>query len=315
VSRNNRWFFRSVQGRGPGADNYFDQGSTKLVYDLDISPLIESAKDGKVACDLTNGIDTNGDGKVDLTAIQAIHKLAQGQVVADCPRYLDGLIVKDPTTGGPHWGALDNHTNTADGYPTRLTFSNYFVSRTGVDGDHRFYVVDIDPASGKLSYDQAFRDERTGALGVNFNRRDWPGSPAAGFYKPHSMVWVCPPGVCPRDSGMLPRLAAPAASTRLGFVSLRKLLARLSSKGRVTVRVRRSGTSAVRKVRVVVRDGSGGIVARSKVLGTMKSAQATLTIARMAGKKISRRKGYRVTVAGVDAQGAPVKGSTRTIRL
>ena len=67
----NRWLFRSVQGRDPGADNYFDQGSTKLFYNLDIAPLIESAKDGKVACDLTNGVDTNGDGKVDLTAIQA----------------------------------------------------------------------------------------------------------------------------------------------------------------------------------------------------------------------------------------------------
>jgi hypothetical protein len=80
--------------------------------------------------------------------------------------------------------------------PWRLVFSDYFVSRTGVDGDHRLYTVDVSPA-GQLSYDESFRDEKTGALGVNFNRRDWPGSPDAGFYKPHSMVWVCPPGICP----------------------------------------------------------------------------------------------------------------------
>jgi hypothetical protein len=208
VSRNNHWLFRAVQGRNSGADTYFDQGAVKLLYDLDISPLIKSAQDGHVACDLTNGIDTNGDGTPDIPAIKAVHLLAQGKQVADCPRLLSTLIVHDPTSGGPHWGAIDNHTLTADGFPTRLTFSDYFVARTGIDGDHRFYVVDIDPTTGKLSYDQSFRDELTGGLGVNFNRRDWPGSPGAGFYKPHSMLWVCPPGVCPRDAPGTPLRAA-----------------------------------------------------------------------------------------------------------
>jgi hypothetical protein len=204
VSRNNRWLFRSVQGRNAASDNYFDQGSTKLLYDLDIQPLIKSARDGRVRCDLARGIDLDGDGKKDLTGVEAVNRLAQGEQVADCPRLLSTLVVHDPTTGGPHWGALDNHTLTSAGFPTRLTFSDYFVSRTGVDGDHRFYVVDIDPKTGKLSYDTGFRDEKTGALGVNFNRRDWPGSPDAGFYKPHSMIWVCPPGICPKGDAPLP---------------------------------------------------------------------------------------------------------------
>ena len=70
--------------------------------------------------------------------------------------------------------------------------------RTGVDGNHRMYMVDVDPATGALSYDQSFRDEETGtAAGVDFNRRNWPNHPDAGFYKPHAMVWVCPPGICP----------------------------------------------------------------------------------------------------------------------
>jgi len=112
--------------------------------------------------------------------------------------------VHDPTTGGPHWAALDNQSVDQNGVPWRLTFSDYFVSRTGVDGDHRLYTVDIAP-NGKLSYDNSFRDENTGALGVNFNRRNWPGSPDAGFYKPHSMLWVCPPGVCPAESQIFPR--------------------------------------------------------------------------------------------------------------
>jgi hypothetical protein len=199
VSRNNKLLFRSVQGRNPGSDNYFDQGATKMLYDVDISRLIRSAKDGEIQCDLSRGTDTNGDGKIDITGRETFNRLADGKKVADCPTLVSTLKVDDPTSGGPHWAALDNHSLTANGFPTRLVFSNYFVSRSGVDGDHRFYAVNVDPKTHKLSYDKTFRDEKTGALGVNFNRRNWPGSPDAGFYKPHSMVWVCPPGICPRD--------------------------------------------------------------------------------------------------------------------
>jgi hypothetical protein len=199
VAANNRVLFRSVQGRLPVSDNYFDQGQVKLVYDIDVSKLIKSAQDGKVKCDLSRGIDTNGDGKVDLTGMDVFKKLAVGKKVADCPRLISHVVVHDPTTGGPHWGALDNHSVDQNGLPWRLAFSDYFVSRTGVDGDHRLFTVNVGP-KGKLSYDKSYRDEKTGALGVNFNRRDWPGSPDAGFYKPHSMIWVCPPGLCKDDA-------------------------------------------------------------------------------------------------------------------
>jgi hypothetical protein len=195
VSRNNETLFRSVQGRNPGSDNYFDTGQGKMLYDIDIRPLIASAQDGQVDCDLSRGIHRDG---YDLTGMQVFQKLAAGETVADCPKLISTLKVNDPTSGGPHWAALDNHSLRADGSPERLTFSDYFVARTGIDGDHRFYTVDIAP-DGKLSYDTSFRDENTGALGVDFNRRNWPGSPDAGFYKPHSMLWVCPPGICPAD--------------------------------------------------------------------------------------------------------------------
>jgi hypothetical protein len=196
VSPSNRILFRSVQGRLPISDNYYDQGEVKLIYDVDISPLVASAQDGHVACDLSRGIHEGG---IDMTGIEVFKALAAGKQVADCPRLISTLIVHDPTTGGPHWAALDNHSFDQNGVPWRLAFSDYFVSRTGVDGDHRLYTVDVSP-TGKLSYDSGFRDEKTGALGVNFNRRNWPGSPDAGFYKPHSMIWVCPPGICPADA-------------------------------------------------------------------------------------------------------------------
>jgi hypothetical protein len=77
-------------------------------------------------------------------------------------------------------------------------FADSFVARTGVDGNHRLYMVDVDPSTGALSYDESFRDTETGVLGVEFNRRYWPKNPDIGFYKPHAMVWVCPPGVCPK---------------------------------------------------------------------------------------------------------------------
>ena len=182
VSRDNRFLFRTVMGRNPGSTDTFDNGTAKVIYTLDISKLIASAADGHVDC----SIDTIGE-------IQR----GQGDE-ADCPWLVSVLSVDDRSNGGPHWAAIDNHSSTPTGGPTRLVFSDSFVARTGVDGNHRMYMVDVDPATGALSYDQSFRDEETGtAAGVDFNRRNWPNHPDAGFYKPHAMVWVCPPGICP----------------------------------------------------------------------------------------------------------------------
>lgn len=190
VSPDNRFLFRTVMGRNPGSTGSFDTGTAKLVYSLDIAGLIASAADGHIDC----SIDTLGE-------IQR----GQGDE-ADCPRLVSVLRVEDRSNGGPHWGAVDNHSLTPSGAPTRLVFSNSFVARTGVDGNHRLYMVDVDPATGVLSYDRSFQDETDGLLGVDFNRRDWPNHPDAGFYKPHAMVWVCPPGLCPGhdQKGRLP---------------------------------------------------------------------------------------------------------------
>src|SRR3954454_6687313 len=107
VSPSNRILFRSVQGRLPISDNYFDQGELKLVYDVNISPLIKSAQDGHVACDLSRGIHEGG---LDLAGIERLHNVAAAENLGDCPRLISTLIVNDPTTGGPHWAALDNHS-------------------------------------------------------------------------------------------------------------------------------------------------------------------------------------------------------------
>jgi methionine-rich copper-binding protein CopC/putative copper export protein len=66
---------------------------------------------------------------------------------------------------------------------------------------------------------------RSPDLGVNFNRPDWQDNPGVGFYKPHSMVWVCPPRICPADKPAVglsttqskrPSPRRPRRSTRTG---------------------------------------------------------------------------------------------------
>jgi methionine-rich copper-binding protein CopC len=179
VSRNNRWLFRVVTGQQANQENLQNRGQpVKILYSLDIAPLIRSAQDGEVTCDLANGLDLDDDTNIDIEPEQAFAKLKAGEQVADCPKLSSTLIVDDTTSGGPHWAAIDNHSLTPDGSPTRLVFSDYFVARSGIDGNHRLYAVDIDPRTGKMSYDESWRDEQTGALGTDFNRKDWPGNRA-----------------------------------------------------------------------------------------------------------------------------------------
>ncbi len=179
VSRDNRFLFHAVGGRNPGSTNVYDNGSPKMIYVVNIEKMIQHAiETGTVDCNITSAREI-GQGHGD---------------AADCPTLAGVVIVDDFTTGGPHWAALDNHNLTPSGGATRLMWCNYFVARTGYDGNHRCYMADINPETGAINYDQDFRDENTGALGVDWNRRDWPGHPDGGFYKPHSMVFVTPPG-------------------------------------------------------------------------------------------------------------------------
>jgi hypothetical protein len=180
VSRDNRFLFRAVGGRNPGSTNTFDNGTPKMIYVINIEKLVQHAiETGTVDCSIDSGREI-GQGHGD---------------EADCPTLAGVITVDDNTSGGPHWGALDNFNFTPSGAATRMMFCDYFVARTGYDGNHRCYMLDIDPATGALSYDTAFRDEWNGSLGIDFNRKDWPGHENGGFYKPHSMVFVSPEAV------------------------------------------------------------------------------------------------------------------------
>jgi hypothetical protein len=54
--------------------------------------------------------------------------------------------------------------------------------------DHRVWMARIDPASGALSLDEAFRDPGSPEPGVNFNRASWPHGPS-GDAVPHGVVF------------------------------------------------------------------------------------------------------------------------------
>jgi hypothetical protein len=111
------------------------------------------------------------------------------------PAVAGAAAINPGTPGaGPHWGAYDNFVLGQDGFyhetdqPTRIAASNYFVARSGLDGDHKVNMLDLSP-DGKVAVDQSFRDEFTGQVGINFNRKSWPHGDF-GNAKPHSELFV-----------------------------------------------------------------------------------------------------------------------------
>jgi len=88
--------------------------------------------------------------------------------------------------GGPHGLAM-----SADG--TRIAVSDYTIDVPGMtqDGDHRIYMLRLDPASGRLRIDPAFQDELTGEVGVSFDRTRWPHGDT-GPARPTGMLFVTP---------------------------------------------------------------------------------------------------------------------------
>ena len=88
--------------------------------------------------------------------------------------------------GGPHGLAM-----SADG--TRVAVADYGIDVPGVqqDGDHRVYLLRLDPRSGRLRVDGSFQDELTGEVGVGFERAGWPHG-ATGPARPAGLLFVTP---------------------------------------------------------------------------------------------------------------------------
>jgi hypothetical protein len=185
VTNDNRFVLHGVTGRYTNQDDFADSGTPKMLYAIDVQKLL--AAGSTYNCNINN--------------IHAVMDPTMGG--ADCPTVAGVATVNDTSTGGPHWGSFDNFTLGTVALPkpgggtfmdthavTRLAFANYFVARTGVDGNHKLCMLNMDPVSGNLAYDNAFIDETLGTPCVTFNRRDWPGGGTKGYYKPHAMLFV-----------------------------------------------------------------------------------------------------------------------------
>jgi hypothetical protein len=84
-----------------------------------------------------------------------------------------------PGGQGPHWIAL-----APDG-------RRIVVSGGKKAFESRILMTRIDPATGRLSLDQAFRDKGSATPGVSFDRAGWPHS-ATGKAMPHGAVFSRP---------------------------------------------------------------------------------------------------------------------------
>lgn len=175
TSLDDKYLYHAVIGRSPGAQNGSDPGSTKMVYVLDIQNLLAAGNSPR--CNIDTLAEVHGGG-----------------AEPDCPALVDVLVFDDTTSGGPHWGTLDNFELGPDGFyhettdVRRIAVSDYFVARAGIDGNHKVYIVDV-AANGDLSFDSSFVDENEGTPGVNFNRTGWPHG-NFGNAKPHSQLFV-----------------------------------------------------------------------------------------------------------------------------
>ena len=167
--------YHAVVGRRAGTLGKDDPGTKGGVFSLDISQLVEAGDDFDCSIQTKEEIENGGAG-------------------ADCPTLLGSTPIGTAKTSGPHWGALDNFVLGEDGFyhetdqPSRIATANYFVARTGLDGDHKVCIVD-EAEDGSLSVDNTFRDELSGQPCINFNRKSWPHG-AFGNAKPHSMLFV-----------------------------------------------------------------------------------------------------------------------------
>ncbi|WP_246394495.1 selenium-binding family protein [Pseudonocardia pini] len=176
TSPDDKTLYHAIIGRKPGALGPDDPGTAGGVIALDIEKLVSAGADAE--CSIDTEAEIAGEG-----------------AEADCPT-LKGHQTINPgkAAGGPHWGALDNLELGEDGFyhetdqPRRLATTNYFVARTGTDGDHKVCLVDI-AQDGSLQLDEDFKDEVTGDTCVSFNRESWPHG-SFGNAKPHSMLFV-----------------------------------------------------------------------------------------------------------------------------
>jgi len=105
---------------------------------------------------------------------------------------LDFDVDPDPNgKGGERQGGPSALAMSLDGM--RIAVADYTVDTPAyvLDGDRRVYLLRLDRSTGQLRFDDAFRDENTGEIGVDFNRESWPHG-RTGPARPAGLLFVSP---------------------------------------------------------------------------------------------------------------------------
>jgi hypothetical protein len=172
VSPDDRYLFHVVLTGGVKSPG---ERETGMLFALDIQSLLRS-------------------GPAPKCRVDTLAEVAAGGAERDCPRLTNAVPIRDVTSGGPHWAAMDNFRLGADGRYResaqigRLATSNYFAALTGVDGDHRICMTSVGP-DGRLSPDPSFRDEVNHRSCVAFDRQSWPHG-ETGPARPHGLLFA-----------------------------------------------------------------------------------------------------------------------------
>jgi hypothetical protein len=172
LSPDDRYLYRLVLTGGLGPLENIENG---MLIALDVQALLAAGPGAKC------NIDT-------------MAEVAGGGAEPDCPKLASVVAVEDVTSGGPHWGAMDTYRKGFGGryydssQVSRIAAANYFLAAAGPDGDHRVCVYNVG-ARSQISLDTTFRDERTGATCVAFNRTSWPHG-NTGAARPHGVLFV-----------------------------------------------------------------------------------------------------------------------------
>jgi len=175
VTPDNRHVVATIIGREPG------QSTTPLGPTTDGRPFPGMV----VTLDVASLVEA---GSSPTCAIDSLDEAWSGGIEPDCPRIASIHVVSDPTTGGPHDLAVD-YPNGAK----RFVASDYFVSQTGVTGDLRICMYQLE--DGRTSLDPTFPaavdGQEAGSGCISFHRTDWPGDRGAGAgpAKPHHGVF------------------------------------------------------------------------------------------------------------------------------
>jgi hypothetical protein len=180
VSPDDTMLFQAVIGRAPGTLGPGDAGVPKMVYALDIRDLVAVAPEDWAP------------GNPLVCSVETAAEVLNGGSEASCPSVVGRQLFDDRTSGGPHWGSIDA-AGATDGTGRltsvrRIATSNYFVARSGTDGDHTVCMVTVSP-TGALSVDTTFRDELTRTPCVGFDRASWPHG-TFGPAKPHAVLFA-----------------------------------------------------------------------------------------------------------------------------